>query len=171
MTLPPDAKFCSRCAAQLEIAQLGDHARPRCPACGLVVYLDPKLVAAAVVGRDGKVLLIQRNLEPGMGRWSLPAGHVNRGEVVEEAVCRETLEETGLRVRPKGLVGLYSEPENIVALAAYSVEVFGGTLKPDAVEVRDVRFFALDALPELAFPRDRTVIRDWLLLQGRSPAG
>lgn len=173
MTLPHDFKFCHRCATPLVLAHMGGHHRPRCPACGLVVYLDPKVVAAAVVALDGRVLLVQRNMEPGIGLWALPAGHVDRGEVVEDAVRREVLEETGLRVSAGSLVGLYSEAGQQVILAAFDVNLLGGVPKPDEVEVRDVRFFPLDELPALAFPRDRVVIQDWRRLRAsrqRSPA-
>ena len=162
MTLLHDYDYCSRCASPLGLAELDGHARPICPQCGFIVYLDPKVVAAAIVERNGQVLLVQRNVGPGVGLWALPAGHVNRGEVIEDAVQRETAEETGLIVKVDCLVGLYSEPGNVIALAAYHVEVVGGTLQADGHEVRDARFFDIGALPQLAFPRDRTVIHDWL---------
>jgi 8-oxo-dGTP diphosphatase len=43
--------------------------------------------------------------------WALPGGFVELRETVEEAVRREVLEETGLSVRPVGLVGVYSGPD------------------------------------------------------------
>ena len=42
------------------------------------------------------VLLIERGTSPLKGQWSLPGGAVETGETLEEAVRRETLEETGL---------------------------------------------------------------------------
>lgn len=59
--------------------------------------MQPKVgVGAVVVGQDGKVLLVKRRFEPSAGYWSLPGGHVEPGETLEEAVLRELLEETGL---------------------------------------------------------------------------
>lgn len=162
MTLPHDFRYCSRCAGPLALVEMEGHLRPRCPRCGFIVYFDPKIVGAAIIEREGQVLLVQRNMEPGVGLWSLPAGHVNRGEVVEEAVQRETTEETGLIVKPCFLVGLYSQPGDTITLAAYYSEIVGGALRPDGHEVRDARFFDVAALPVLAFPRDRAVIEDWL---------
>jgi ADP-ribose pyrophosphatase YjhB (NUDIX family) len=57
----------------------------------------------AVIVREGpagekQVLLIRRAQEPLKGEWSLPGGAVELGETLEEAVCREVLEETGLVV-------------------------------------------------------------------------
>lgn len=49
-------------------------------------------------GKGPSVLLIRRGQEPLKGEWSLPGGAVELGETLEEAVCREVLEETGLVV-------------------------------------------------------------------------
>jgi ADP-ribose pyrophosphatase YjhB (NUDIX family) len=73
-----------------------------------VVYYDPKVAATCIVERQGKVLMIRRGIQPGMGLWSIPGGYVDRGEVVEEAAAREVTEETGLEVEVERLVGLFS---------------------------------------------------------------
>lgn len=53
------------------------------------------------------VLIERRNPPPG---WALPGGFVDVGETLEYAAVREALEETGLQVRLKVLLGCYSEP-------------------------------------------------------------
>jgi len=58
-----------------------------------------------------KVLLTQRTDN---GRWCLPGGHAESGESVAEACEREALEETGLKVRVTRLVGVYSNPDQLV---------------------------------------------------------
>lgn len=82
-----------------------------------------------------KILLTRR---ADNGRWCLPGGHVDPGETVAESCAREVREETGLRVRVKRLVGVYSSPDRavdygdgkliqIVALS-FEAEVEGGEL-------------------------------------------
>ena len=83
-----DDKFCPRCSAHLELRSEAGKDRPICSQCGRVIYYDPKVTAAAVVEREGKVLMVRRGMEPGMGLWSLPGGYVDRGEVVERAAER-----------------------------------------------------------------------------------
>lgn len=59
----------------------------------------PVVAVGGVAVREGALLLVQRGTDPQSGRWSIPGGHVERGETLASAVEREMLEETGLRVR------------------------------------------------------------------------
>ncbi len=152
--------YCPRCAHALEWKETQGKERPVCPSCGKVVYYDPKVTAVAVVERDGNVLFIRRILDPGMGRWSLPGGYVDRGEEVARAAEREVMEETGLEVRVEGVVGVYSQSGHPVILVVYDSVIVGGVLTPGE-EASDARFFDLGDLPELAFERDSVVLEDW----------
>ncbi len=58
-----------------------------------------------------KVLLTQRMDN---GRWCLPGGHMESGESAAEACEREVWEETGLKVRAARLLGVYSNPDQLV---------------------------------------------------------
>lgn len=66
----------------------------------------PHATVAAVIERDGAFLLVE---ETKQGRRVLnqPAGHLEDGESLLDAVVRETLEETAWSFRPRGLVGIY----------------------------------------------------------------
>ena len=64
----------------------------------------PVVGVGGVVIRDGAVLLVKRAVEPLRGRWSLPGGAVELGEMLEDAVARELKEETNLTVRVVALV-------------------------------------------------------------------
>jgi ADP-ribose pyrophosphatase YjhB (NUDIX family) len=154
--------FCVQCGTPLVNRHQEDRQRPTCPECGFIHYLDPKVAVAVVLGDDDHVLLGRRCIDPGAGKWSFPAGYVNRGEILEEAATREVLEELGLAVRLTGLVGVYSERGSPVILVVYAGEIAAGEPTPDGREVSEVRRFALDGLPEdLAFPHDRRVLADW----------
>jgi ADP-ribose pyrophosphatase YjhB (NUDIX family) len=153
-----DAAFCANCGAPTEPRLVDGRARPACSVCGRVVYLDPKLAVGVLVVRDGRVLLGKRG--PGTrepGKWSFPAGFVERGERVEDAARREAREETGLDIAVGRLVGLYSSEGETVVLAVYAGEVVGG----EAVagdDLTELGWFPVTDLPELAFERDRHIL-------------
>jgi ADP-ribose pyrophosphatase YjhB (NUDIX family) len=64
----------------------------------------PLIGVGAVVWHQDHVLLIQRGKEPNVGSWSIPGGAQELGETVREAVCREVLEETGVKISSPILV-------------------------------------------------------------------
>ena len=153
-------RFCPRCGTALESAG-GPGDRPRCPACGHVLFADPKVAAAIILERGGRVLLTRRNHEPGLGRWSFPSGYIDRGELVEAAAERETFEEVGLHVAVERLVGVYSAPGDPVILVVYAAAAPDGAEPVAGDEAFEVGWFAPDALPPLAFERDVEIIADW----------
>ncbi|MGA5757917.1 NUDIX hydrolase [Nonomuraea bangladeshensis] len=71
------------------------------PACGTVTVDD--------AGR----ILMQRRRDT--GQWALPMGKMEIGETPSQCAVRETEEETGVRVEPVGILGIYSDPGHIVA--------------------------------------------------------
>lgn len=152
--------YCLHCGAALSVREVEGQPRPVCAACGWVYYADPKVAVAVLVGRDGRILLNRRAIEPGLGRWSFPSGYVNRGEVLQEAARREVWEETSLEVEIGPLFGVYSERGNPVVLVVYTARETRG--EPVAgPEVSEVGWFAPDALPELAFPHDHEIVARW----------
>jgi 8-oxo-dGTP pyrophosphatase MutT (NUDIX family) len=104
-----------------------------------------------VAARDelGRLLLVRRR---DSGAWELPGGRVDVGENAVEAAVRETAEESGLRVRITGLVGLFTDPNHVVVSAARDetrqqfVVVFhaspvAGRLVADLHETTDAAWF------------------------------
>lgn len=66
----------------------------------------PVATVATVVVRDDNFLFVEETTRVGV-RLNQPAGHVEAGESLVDAAVRETLEETGYRVRPTALIGIY----------------------------------------------------------------
>jgi len=73
------------------------------------------LTVAAIVESDNKFLIV-REQSNGRSVLNQPAGHVEPGETIIEALLRETHEETGWRIEPKGVLSFssYSSPHNNV---------------------------------------------------------
>ncbi len=66
----------------------------------------PHVTVASVVMGDGKYLMV-RECNQGSSVINQPAGHVEKGETLIDAVVRETLEETGWHFEPKFISGIY----------------------------------------------------------------
>ncbi len=66
----------------------------------------PHVTVAAVIERDGRFLLVEEHTPAGL-RLNQPAGHLEAGETLHEAVVRETLEESAYSLTPEALVGMY----------------------------------------------------------------
>lgn len=66
----------------------------------------PSVTVAAIIERDGRFLLIEEETSDGV-RINQPAGHLDPHESLEQAVIRETMEETAHEFTPTALVGMY----------------------------------------------------------------
>ncbi|HEY7366474.1 MAG TPA: NUDIX hydrolase [Methylomirabilota bacterium] len=170
---PHTIHFCPLCGGPLgrEAVPPDQREQAVCSACDFVFYLNPKVVAGAILEQDGRVLLTRRAINPGRGLWTFPGGFVDFGETVTDAALRETFEETGLHVELTGLLNVYSYPGAPVIIV-YRARVTGGTLTPcdenDALE-----WMKLSEIPweALAFPSTREALREWVGLRGELPAG
>jgi len=124
--------------------------------------------SGCVQDEAGRVLLVCRTDD---SAWAVPAGGMELGERIDRTVVREVWEETGLRVEPERLVGVYSGPEFFhtypngdqvyIVTALFACRVVGGDPQPDGGETLEVRFFSPDVLPPLR-PRYRLLIEDAL---------
>lgn len=127
-------------------------------------YNDPKApdansikVAVSAVVRDsaGRVLMIHRTDND---KYSIPGGGLEIGESVADAVVREVKEETGIDVEVTKLVGVFSNPDHVIAYddgevrqefsICFVADPRGGELRTSA-ESKEVKWVAPDDLGEL----------------------
>ena len=121
---------------------------------------------AIVFDNFGRILLQKR---ADKNKWGLPGGVVELGESLEDALIREAQEETGLKVKPIKLLGIYSKykvsypnGDKCQAIAtAFYVKVVGGRLKRKFDdETLDLSYFSKDDIPELAGPDFEDMAKD-----------
>jgi ADP-ribose pyrophosphatase YjhB (NUDIX family) len=158
--------YCTRCGGGLRFGPIEGEDRDRlaCEACGHVAYVNPRLVVTTIPVTDaGEVVLLRRGIEPGLGSWAQPGGFLEVDETVTEAAVRETLEETGLVVRPGEIVGLYTRLEAAVVVIAFEAAVVGGSFRLNQ-EALEIRTFSPDAIPwqGIAFKTTHWALRDWV---------
>jgi len=119
-------------------------------------YATPKVDVRGAAIRDGKILLVQERSD---GRWCMPGGWADVGELPSAMVQREVWEESGFEVAARKVIGVYDANRGGVPLEfyhAYKVvflcEIVGGAPRPSN-ETLAVRFFAFDGLPPLSAER------------------
>jgi 8-oxo-dGTP diphosphatase len=139
------------------------HARPAIAVDCVVFGLD---------GSELKLLLIQRRLKPFRGDWALPGGFVRMEETLDQAARRELQEEAGLQ--DLFLEQLYSfgaldrDPrDRVISVAYYALVKMSDHRAQAATDAADTGWFALNALPPLAFDHDTIVQVALARLQGK----
>jgi ADP-ribose pyrophosphatase YjhB (NUDIX family) len=132
-------KFCSQCAAPvtLSIPEGDTKVRFVCSCCETVHYQNPKGA-----------------IEPRYGLWTVPAGFMENGETLEEAACRETLEEAEARVEQVALYAVFSLSQISQVYVLFRCELSADFNYGAGIESLEVALFAEDDIPwdELAFP-------------------
>ena len=115
-------------------------------------YATPKVDVRAAVIRAGKILLVQERTD---GKWSMPGGWADVGELPSAMVVREVWEESGFTVNVDRLIGIYdaNHIEPLQFYHAYKMifmcTLAGGEARPSD-ETLAIDFFDLEALPPLS---------------------
>lgn len=102
MTTYP-AEFCPHCGTKLTTRDIEERERQYCETCERVIWRNPVPTAGVAVVSEEGVLLTERAVEPGVGEWAVPGGHLEFEESPAAGAARELREETGLRVAPDDL--------------------------------------------------------------------
>ena len=109
-----------------------------------------KVVAGCVIRRaDGKYLLVQEKYHTIYGLWNLPSGHVDNGEVIEDAAIREAKEETGYDVKLVEKIGIYHEMVESPIRHAFRADIVGGELNFPPEEILNADWFSFDEITSM----------------------
>ncbi|MCU0763429.1 MAG: NUDIX domain-containing protein [Hydrogenophaga sp.] len=138
--MSPPYRYCPDCAAPLALLGReedgGFKQRLRCGACGFTHWNNPTPVLAAIVERDGHVLLA-RNAAWTARMYGLITGFMEAGETPEEGIRREIAEETSLEVSALSLVGVHDfQRMNQVIITYHAVAHGEVRLSPELVDYK-----------------------------------
>ena len=141
-------RFCANCGAPTEPRD-GGHERV-CPSCETHHFprTDPVVIVRVTDGGDG--LLLGRQTRWPEGRFSLLAGFVEPGETLEEAVRREVLEESGVRLDSVEYLASQPWPFPSSLMLGFSALAERGHPRPGDDELAEVRWFERDEVERAA---------------------
>lgn len=148
-------KHCRNCGAAV-VYRLPDDGDTReravCPACDTIHYENPLNVVGTLPYFGELVLLCKRNIEPGWGKWTLPAGFMELGETAAEGAARETDEEAGAQIEMEDLFTVLSVPRVGQVHLFFRARLLSDQFAPGH-ETIEARLFAEAEVPweEIAF--------------------
>ncbi|MEZ0229890.1 MAG: NUDIX domain-containing protein [Planctomycetota bacterium] len=145
-------RFCVDCGRDLGPRDAVTNGWP-CTGCGVHTFVDPKVAACCLPWHEGRLVLVKRGIEPRKGFYSSPGGYCERGEPPHHAAMRETLEETGLVVESKELLGVFATAGSPVIVIYYDCEIVSGWPPRALSEVQEIGLFKPEEIPweRLAF--------------------
>lgn len=124
--------------------------------CAQDGYVTPKVDVRGAVFRNDEILMVKEMAD---GLWSLPGGWADVNDAPSDMVEREVLEETGLRVKARKVVGVYEanhdrDPVNVFHCykVLFLCDYLDGSLQT-SYETSQVQFYKLDELPKLSIHR------------------
>ena len=127
---------------------------------------SPKIirVTAAILKKDGKILIAQRKTEDDLfgGLWEFPGGKIEEGETPEECMARELNEELNIIVEVGELItsNKHKYPHGIFELLAFTVKHISGVYILNAHD--EIKWVTIDELSNFEFPPADTPIINYL---------
>jgi NAD+ diphosphatase len=156
-------QFCPHCKSELKTE--GDY-RAWCEKCGFDFYHNPApCVSVIILNQDHtQTLLAKRAINPEKGKWDVVGGFIDQQEIVEDALIRETKEETGLDVKIIKYLGnfpdIYGNLLQHTLVFTYLVEIVSGEPTPQD-DVAELKWFDLDKIPydQIPFQSARSALK------------
>ena len=125
------------------------------------IFLTVDTVIFKFVNTNYHLLLIQRSNNPFKNFWALPGGFVDENEDLEAAAIRELQEETSIKIESleqlKAFGKPFRDPRNHTVSVAFLGFVQDETIAIAADDAKEVKWFSIDELPELAFDHDEII--------------
>ncbi|MGB8327250.1 MAG: NAD(+) diphosphatase [Steroidobacteraceae bacterium] len=138
-------RFCGACGAVTHPVEAGHLLRCTNPECGGEIFprIDPAII---VLVTDGERALLGRQASWPRGRYSTIAGFVEPGESLEDAVARETHEETGVAVRRIEYHSSQPWPFPSSLMLGFTAYAAPGAAVSVGAELEDARWFTRDEI-------------------------
>jgi ADP-ribose pyrophosphatase YjhB (NUDIX family) len=110
-----------------------------------------KVISGCVIIRDNKILMVKEAKKKCYGQWNYPAGHVDEFEKITDAAIREVFEETGCKVKLKGVLPIVSldlEKETHI-LVRFMADILEENIKFDKDEILEVKWIDIEEIKNM----------------------
>jgi ADP-ribose pyrophosphatase YjhB (NUDIX family) len=110
-----------------------------------------KVISGCVIIRDNKILMVKEAKKKCYGQWNYPAGHVDEFEKITDAAIREVFEETGCKVKLKGVLPIVSldlEKETHI-LVRFMADILEKNIKFDKDEILEVKWIDIEEIKNM----------------------
>lgn len=163
MSFDRTIRYCRQCGHPVakRLPDDGDtRERDICTVCSTVHYINPLNVVGTVPWWEDRILLCKRNIEPRLGKWTLPAGFMELGETTAQGAARETVEEAGAQFEIEDLFTVMSVARVGQVHLYYRARLTSDQFDPGH-ETQEARLFREDEIPwdELAFRTVRETLQ------------
>ena len=109
-----------------------------------------EIIVGSIIVRDNKILMVKETKEECYGKWSFPAGHLEKNESIFEGGIRETFEETGYKIKLKKVFPIiqYTGKTNVILIHFLS-EIEEIPIKFDSDEIMETKWISMEELKEM----------------------
>ncbi len=120
-------------------------------------------VAALIFDEQGRILLFKHTYRK--FEWGIPAGGLEHREQPADAIVREFLEETGMKLQVEKLLTAVSACEDHHLSMVYLCKIAGGEFK-ESHEISEIKYFPVDEMPAMMLTTEKELIK-WAVKEVR----
>jgi len=158
-------RYCYICGAETVRKKIDGRKRSYCESCGIPLYENPiPSVAVVLIDPDQRILLVRRNVEPGIGEWCLPGGFIEIGETPSQTAVREIREEIGIEIKTPQLLGVGSHLNGYygdVLIIGFSTDVNPDDLLVPGDDVSEALYYPINDRPKMIFRVHEEFVEIW----------
>ncbi len=110
------------------------------------------VIAGCLIVRDNKILMIKEAKKKCYGQWNFPAGHVDEPEFITDAAIREVYEETGCKVKLKGVLPICmveAKDAESRLMVRFTAEIVEENIKINPNEILDVQWLDIEQVKNM----------------------
>lgn len=107
-----------------------------------------QIIVGGIIEKDGKYLLVQEAKKACYGKWSLPAGHLEFNESLEQGAIREIKEETGCDVELNGICYIANRvlEDDLRVMIIFNAKIINEDIKFNENEILNVQWFEYEEI-------------------------